>query len=186
MDREKLERQIARYPICEYAFIRTEEIRFLDKVRYICETECPQYGKSWSCPPAVGTVQECRERCARVEGGFRFTTLAEVSDMENMEEMLATRMDHEKVTEAVQALFQEQCQEVLTLSTESCAICEKCAYPDAPCRHPDRMFPCVESYGILVTDLAEKSGISFMNGAGVVTWFSLILYRESAPAGHKT
>ena len=33
---------------------------------------------------------------------------------------------------------------------------------------------------------AEKSGISFMNGAGVVTWFSLILYRESAPAGHKT
>ena len=113
MDREKLERQIARYPICEYAFIRTEEIRFLDKVRYICETECPQYGTSWSCPPAVGTVQECRERCARFEGGFLFTTLAEVSDMENMEEMLATRMDHEKVTEAVQALFQEQCQEVL-------------------------------------------------------------------------
>lgn len=106
--------------------------------------------------------------------------------MENMEEMLETRMDHEKVTEAVQALFQEQCQEVLTLSAESCAICKKCAYPDAPCRHPDRMFPCVESYGILVTDLAEKSGISFMNGAGVVTWFSFILYRESAPAGHKT
>ena len=75
---------------------------------------------------------------------------------------------------------------MLTLSTESCAIGKKCAYPDAPCRHPDRMFPCVESYGILVTDLAEKSGISFMNGAGVVTWFSLILYRESAPAGHKT
>ena len=31
MDREKLERQIARYPICEYAFIRTEEIRKLQE-----------------------------------------------------------------------------------------------------------------------------------------------------------
>ena len=63
------------------------------------------------------------------------------------------------------------------LSTESCAICEKCAYPDAPCRHPDRMFPCIESYGILVTELAEKNGITFMGGSGLVTWFSLILYK---------
>ena len=56
------------------------------------------------------------------------------------------------------------------------AICEHCAYPDAPCRHPDKMFPCIESYGILVTDLAEKYQITFMNGGNVVTWFSLILY----------
>ena len=60
---------------------------------------------------------------------------------------------------------------------EKRGICKKCAYPDAPCRHPEKMFPCIESYGILVTDLAEKYGISFMNGANVVTWFSLLLYR---------
>ena len=177
MDREKLERQIARYPICEYAFIRTEEIRFLDKVRYICETECPQYGKSWSCPPAVGTVQECRERCARFEGGFLFTTLAEVSDMENMEEMLATRMDHEKVTEAVQALFQEQCQEVLTLSTESCAICEKCAYPKRACLHPEQMHPCIESHGILLTKSIEENHMDYFMGEQMVLWFSLIFIK---------
>ena len=28
-----------------------------------------------------------------------------------------------------------------------------------------------------MTDLAEKYSISFMNGANVVTWFSLLLYR---------
>ncbi len=66
--------------------------------------------------------------------------------------------------------------DVLTLSTESCAICEHCAYPDAPCRHPERMFPCVESYGIVATALAEQNGIEFYNG-NIVTWFSLLCYR---------
>ncbi|MCI8597834.1 MAG: DUF2284 domain-containing protein [Lachnospiraceae bacterium] len=177
MEKEKIELQLAEFPVCEYAFIKERDISFLEQIRYICETECPQYGSSWSCPPAVGTVEECRERCSRFQEGFLFTTVAEVSDLENMAEMLDTRMEHEEITRQVRDLFREQCEEVLVLSTESCAICEKCSYPHHPCRHPERMFPCIESYGILVTELAERYGITFMNGGNVVTWFSLILYR---------
>ena len=44
---------------------------------------------------------------------------------------------------------QKNATEVYGLSTESCAICAHCAWPDGPCRHPDRMFPCVESHGIV-------------------------------------
>lgn len=178
MDQARLEMQITEYPVCEYAFIDVNDITFLDQVRYICETECPQYGRSWSCPPAVGTVEECRSRCRNYSGGFVFTTVAEVTDISNMEETLSTRMEHEEITRHIRDLFIEQCPDVMVLSTESCAICKKCAYPDAPCRHPDKMFPCIESHGILVTDLAETYGITFMNGANIVTWFSLILYRE--------
>ncbi len=178
MNKELLESQITEYPICEYAFIQVEDIMFLDQVRYICETECPQYGKSWSCPPAVGSVEQCRKSCYTFSGGFVFTTVAEVSDISNMEETLATRMEHEEITRSIRTLFQEQCSEVKVLSTESCAICKECAYPAAPCRYPDKMLPCIESYGILVTDLAEKYGITFMNGANIVTWFTLLLYQE--------
>ena len=74
-------------------------------------------------------------------------------------------------------IVRQRAADTLTLSTEACAHCESCAYPDAPCRHPDRMFPCVESHGILVTDLAERHGIDFLAGSNLVTWFSLILYR---------
>lgn len=176
MNREQIEERIGAYPIFEYAFIEPENIRFLPQVRHICETECPQYGKSWSCPPAVGTVEECKERCARYTGGFLFTTIAEDADLSDMEAMLRTRMEHEEITRQVRDIFSGQYKEVLTLSTESCALCEKCAYPDAPCRFPDKCFPCIESYGILVTKLAEEYGLSFMNGANVVTWFSLILF----------
>lgn len=73
-----------------------------------------------------------------------------------MKEMLDTRKDHEEITRQIRTLVEQQCSKTLTLSTESCAICEHCAYPDAPCRHPDKMFPCIESYGILVTDLGRK------------------------------
>ena len=81
IDQQKLETQIAEYPVCEYAFIKPEEITFLEQVRHICESECPRYGTSWSCPPAVGTVEECKERCRQYTGGFIFTTVAEVSDI---------------------------------------------------------------------------------------------------------
>lgn len=177
MNKAELEEKIAEYPVFEYAFIDPKEIRFLDQVRYICQTECPQYGSSWSCPPAVGTVRECEERCGHFTGGFLFTTIAEVNDAGNMQETLVTRLDHERITRKIRDLFLEQCGSVQVLSTESCALCKKCTYPEAPCRHPDKMFPCVESYGILVTDLAEKYGITFMNGTNAVTWFSLILYQ---------
>lgn len=176
MIQTNIEEKITEYPICEYAFIHTEDILFYDRVRYICETECPRYGTSWSCPPAVGTVAECEERCRRYRQGFLFTTVAEVSDMMNMEEMLSTRMEHEEITREIVQLFRAEGAEPLTLSTESCAACKTCTYPGAPCRKPDRMFPCIESHGIVVSELAEKYGISFLNGAGVVTWFSLLLF----------
>ena len=62
MNQEKIEEGLTQFPVCEYAFINIADITFLDQVRYICKTECHQYGKSWSCPPAVGTVEECKQR----------------------------------------------------------------------------------------------------------------------------
>ena len=104
-------------------------------------------------------------------------TITEVSDIANLEETLSTRAPHEEITRQVLEMVRMQAQETMALSTEACAICEKCAWPDAPCRHPDRMFPCVESHGIVVTDLAEKAGIDFYAEGNLVTWFSLIFYK---------
>lgn len=174
---EGLEEELSEYPLFLYAILEGSDVTFEEHVRYVCRTECPCYNTTWSCPPAVGTVEECCERCRRFDHVFLFTTIAEVEDIANMEQTLATREGHEQITREIDALFRRRFGETLTLSTESCAICEHCAYPDAPCRHPDRMFPCVESYGILVTDLAEKAGISFLNGQNVVTWFSLVWFR---------
>ena len=108
MNRQAIEASITAYPICAYAFIQIQDIHFKEEVRHICRTECPRYGKSWSCPPAVGTVEECKKRCEAYEGGFLFTTMTEVSDIENMDELLSTRAEHEKLTHQIRELFQNQ------------------------------------------------------------------------------
>ncbi len=178
MNKELLLAQLAELPIAQYEFFRTEELMFSERIRSVCETECPRYGKSWACPPGVGTVEECRKKCLSYPNGLLISTLTEVSDIANIEETLATRPTHEAITHQVAKLLRAQGLQVYGLSTESCAVCEQCTYPNAPCRHKDRMFPCVESHGIIVTNLAEQYGIEYQYGNNIVTWFSLLLFKE--------
>ena len=176
LDKELLEQQIASLPVFQYAFLKTEELVFSERVRHICKTECPMYGMSWACPPAVGTVEACKKACMDYPEFLMVSSVNEVEDIENMELTLATRCEHEKLTAQIVELIRRQGAEVKVLSTEACSLCEKCTYPEGPCRFPERMFPCVESHGILVTELAERCGMEFFNG-NIVTWFSVILYR---------
>lgn len=176
LNKELLEQQLLDLPLFQYAFVSSEELLFTERVRHVCREECDMYGKSWACPPAVGSVEECQGKCLAFPELLMISTVTEVSDVANMEETLATRGDHEDITHQVTELIRAQGCETYTLSTEACAICERCSYPDGPCRHPDRMFPCVESHGILVTDLCEKHGMEFFNG-NIVTWVSLILFK---------
>ena len=175
--RAELERRLAELPIVEYGFLKSSEVEFSERIRTVCETECPQYGTSWACPPAVGTVEECRERCLAFSDFFVFTTMAEVPDIADMEAALATRAGHEEITREVRGIFRDIYGSCLVLSTESCALCERCGYPEGePCRFPDHMLPCVESHGIIVTELAERAGLSYFDDYNTVIWFSVVFF----------
>lgn len=176
--KKKIEEEIAELPLMQYEWISPSELVFKEEVRQICRQECPMYGKSWSCPPAVGTLEECRADCLSYEAAFLFTTIAEVSDIANLQETLATRAEHEKITRRIGKLFQRVGLETKLLSSESCTLCENCAYPEGEqCRHPEYMIPCFESQGILVTEIAEAYNIPFLDSMTTVQWFGLILYR---------
>ncbi|MBF7096787.1 DUF2284 domain-containing protein [Alkalibacter mobilis] len=176
ISREEIEKGIAKYPIFEYAFFNTDELNFYPNVRKICEAQCPQYGNSWSCPPAVGTLEECRQRCTNYKNAFIFSTISEVKDILNMEEMLGARHEHTDIVQAVHREVFGKDADVLVLTAESCEICDVCAYPDARCKYPEKMYPCIESQTILVTEICENHNMTFLNGHNVVTWFCLILY----------
>ena len=162
----------------QYEWIAPAELTFKEEVRQICKQECPMYGKSWSCPPAVGSVEICKKRCMSYAGAFFFTTIAEVTDISNFAETLQTRFEHENITRTLGKIFMEEGLEVMLLSSESCAVCDSCAYCEGgSCRHPEYMIPCIESQGILVTELAERYDIPFLDSMTTVQWFGLILYR---------
>lgn len=176
--RAEVEEKITGYPILEYAFFDPQDINFYPNVRKICEMECPQYGKSWSCPPAVGTLEECKERCLSYDSAFIFSTVSEVSDMMNMQEMLDAQKEHNQIVREIHRDVFGNSKDVLVLTAESCQECENCSYPANTCIYPDRMYPCIESQTILVTEICEKNHLSFMNGHNVITWFCIVLWKS--------
>ena len=177
MDKALLEAQLAELPLYTYEFLDPAGLEFSSRIRWICENECPMYGKSWACPPGVGEVALCEKKCKGFQSCLMIATITEVADIANIEETLATRPDHEAVTNQVRDLMRQQGVEPYVLSTEACAECERCAYLDGQaCRFPERMHPCVESHGINLLAVLDELGLSFQYGENVVTWFSLLFY----------
>ena len=176
LDKMNLEQKLCELPIFQYAFLNTGRIVFSERVRKICETDCSMYGKSRSCPPAVGTVEQCREKCLCYPEALVITTAWEVSEADHFEQLQKSRREHQKITRRTAELLKEQAKDVLVLSAEACAYCEKCTWPDGACRYPEQMLPCVESYGILVTDVAEKCGLELLSGR-TVCWLSILFYK---------
>ena len=179
MDREALVARLSELPLYTFEFIDPEKLEFTERIRWICEHECPMYDKTWACPPAVGSVSACKAKCGTYNGCLLISTIVEVADISDIEETLATRPDHEAVTNQVRDMMRQLGVEPYVLSTESCAHCERCAWLDGePCRLPDRMHPCVESHGINVLAVIEELGLTFQYGENVVTWFSLLFFKD--------
>lgn len=177
MNREHFLEQLAELPLYLYDFIDPRELEFSDRIRWICEHECPMYGKSWACPPGVGSVASCKEKCLRYENCLMISTVAEVPDIADIQATLDTRPAHEKLTNQVRDRMREQGVNPYILSTEACDICSRCAILDGlPCRMPGRMHPCVESHGINVIPMLEHLGLEFQYGENVVTWISLLFF----------
>ncbi len=179
MDKRKLEARLADLPLYTYAFLKPEDLEFSDRIRYICQSDCPMYGKSWACPPGVGEVSTCKARCFQYEHCLMISTITEVQDISDIEETLSTRAPHEEITDQVASIMAELGAKPYVLSTEACAACERCAILDGqPCRKPERMHPCVESHGINILGMLDDMGLAFQYGENVVTWFSLLFYND--------
>ncbi len=179
MDIERFEEFISQYPIYEYRIISTDEIKTEERVRTICREECTRYGSTWACPPGVGTLEECGRKIHSFPEGVFFSSVAEVSDIQNFEETLTTRRAHEDLTTEVGKYLTGEGYDIYILSTESCDVCDECAYlTGEPCRFPERMHPCLESHGVVASELVEQHEMEYNLGGNTILWFSLILYRK--------
>ena len=179
IDREKLEQQLSQLPLYIYTYVDPKGFEFSQRIRYICQAECPMYNKTWACPPAVGTVDACQAKCLSYRHCLLIGTIVECDDIADIDATLATRAEHETVTNQVRELFRAQGTEPYVLSTEACAVCQRCAWLDGqPCRYPDRMHPCLESHGINIIPTLEENGLDFQYGSNMITWYSLLFFND--------
>ena len=179
LNMEELAAMAAEVGFTHSAPLDVATLELKDEVRAMCSANtCRAYGKNWSCPPACGELEDLRQKFAQYSRGILVQTVGEVEDSLDFEGMMEAEAAHKEHFAALHEKLLETWPGLLALGAGTCTRCKECTYPDAPCRFPDRMYPCVESHGILVTDLAEKRGIDFLAGGNIVTWFSLIFYRE--------
>ena len=90
--------ELQKIGIHESGVISTAEIVFDQEIRKLCEQNvCRLYGTSWACPPAVGTVEECRARCLRYASAMVFNAvypLEDSFDYEGMQRGHATTLSY--------------------------------------------------------------------------------------------
>ena len=171
--------------VYEYGIVDPHDVEFRDDIRAMCEeNKCHSYDKSWACPPAIGTVDECRKRAQSYDKMLVYSRKFELEDsydFEGMgEAMLGFKGMSDRLREGLQPIFKD----FIILSNEGCGRCKgkvskECTYPDAPCRFPEEVYGSVEGYGIWVSQLAQQAGIKYNNGKDTVTFFGAVLFNDA-------
>lgn len=165
--------------VFRFGEVPVKKIKFYDEIRGICAANiCRAYGTNWICPPAIGTVVQCRERINSFEHAILFDAVYQLEDSFDVEGMEYARYEFKSLCENLHISLRDILPDHLLLSNGGCSKCKKCTYPDAPCRFPDFAFQALEGYGVNVSELAKLANIPYLNGKDTVTYFGMILYNE--------
>ena len=173
---EKLENMAAAAGFSHYGPLKKEALVVRKEVRDMCAVNrCGKYGTSWVCPPGCGELSELAEKLSRVSGGIILQSTGEMEDDFDFECMMDTEKEQKSRFFALVERLREAFPGMLPMSAGTCTLCRECAYPDAPCRFPEKAFPSMEAYGLVVSDICVSSGIKYYYGPKTITYTSCIL-----------
>lgn len=158
-------------------FINTKDLSFYPEVREICKGNvCRNYGTTWACPPAVGALEECKERVMQYEKMLLFSIKYDLEDSYDIENMQNALFSFKKNVDIFDEKLQTFLSNYLLLSNENCGRCSQCTYPDATCRFPERLHHSIEGYGFNIYELSKAAKIKYNNGKNTVTFFGGLLF----------
>ena len=131
------------------ALISAADVISEDRIRKLCDPEkCPSYGTNWVCPPGCGTLEKCRSTVETYDEGLLIQMKFENVDTSSL--TLAERLSKE-FSERVVLLRERIAEEypmTLALASGGCRECEKCTYPEEPCRKPNVHRGSLSAFGI--------------------------------------
>lgn len=155
-----------------------KKLQFLPEVRDMCAADkCQNYNRSWSCPPACGTLEENKERCQQYSCGILVQTIARMEDEYDIETMAnAPKINSENFRKLTDR-FYEMGLDMLPMGAGGCTRCEKCTYPDAPCRFPEKLHPSMEASGLLVSQVCIDNDMPYYYGPNTIAYTGCILLK---------
>ena len=95
--------------IYQYGLIETKQIIFSKEVRSLCEGNvCRNYGKTWACPPAVGTFDECKEKCLKYDMALVFSAKYNLEHSFDYKGMMFGHNEFKKVCDKLADLVKDK------------------------------------------------------------------------------
>ena len=147
-----------------------------EDVRAMCAADkCGAYNKNWTCPPAVGSVEECQSRMRQYRSGILLQTVGHLRKTVDTKCYRDTERRHMQNLCAFAEAVRREYPDALCLGAGGCRVCKQCAYPEA-CRCPDRAVSSMEAYGLFVTQVCRDAGVAYHHGEKTVTYTACVLY----------
>lgn len=145
--------------------LATETLVPRPEVRAWCNPEaCSRCGKTWTCPPACGSLNDTERMIRRYKRGWLLVHEGRLQHERDYDAMRRTGEAHKEAVLTLYASLLGTYPDAIVLSAGSCSFCHVCTYPDKPCRFPDFAYPSMEACGLLVRDVCEQNGIPFHTG----------------------
>lgn len=156
--------------------LNMDALIFRPEVRKMCEdNRCGSWNKRWTCPPACGSLSFAQKRASRYTEGILVQTTGTLEDPFDLAAMHELEALHKKQFDTLTRQAEMLCADILPMGSGTCTLCRTCTYPDRPCRFPRRAHPSMEAYGLLISDVVEKSGMRYSYGPQTMTFTSCIL-----------
>ena len=160
------------------AVIKTEEIPLDASFRPLCEENlCGKYGVNYSCPPDCGSPEEMRQRLLSKKRALVLQTIWEIADYGDNKAIKEAKGAHNAATiRLAKRLRQEGCEGFL-VGASGCDLCEPCELvAHRPCRLPEFQYSCMSAYCVFVRKLAERCGMEYDCGSGLLAFFGMYVY----------
>jgi len=164
-------------------------IEISDQVRKMCEqNKCGHYGKNWTCPPAVKSLEEVRKEMAQFDSFIVVYRVYNVKSSLDFKGMMAGMADFGERMLALKKDLEGNCPQctIKVMGAGACGSCKQCTYSDGtPCRRPDDALVSLEACGMDVMKLMRDNALKYYNGKNTVTYIGGVAYSKNEFEGRQ-
>lgn len=156
--------------------LKVATLKPMKSVRDMCaEDKCRAYQKNWTCPPAIGTLEECEARMQCYSYGILLQTVGHLQKRIDSRTIRDTERRHMEYFRGFSDKVREVYPDALCLGAGGCRICKTCAFPE-PCRFPEKALSSMEGYGLFVTQVCRDNDLPYYHGEGTITYTACVLF----------
>jgi 5-hydroxybenzimidazole methyltransferase len=138
-------------------WLRAEQIRVAEWVRFKCRYGCPDYGRRLSCAPHAPTPEALRAVLS--DYSTALLLWIEADSARDDDAQVRARL-HRGLLELERAAFLAGHHKAFALSDGPCTWCEEPCPEDGRCRKPEMLRPAMPACGVDVFATAEAAGLT--------------------------